>query len=104
MLLAIHLVIIMVFVILGVIFLNGKGAFLIAGYNTASKAEKQKADEKKLCSFMGKLMFILAGCWLVIASSEIFKAMWLLWVGLCLFFVVCIGAVIYMNSGNRFKR
>lgn len=42
MLLAIHLVMIMVFVILGVIFLNGKGAFLIAGYNTASKAEKKK--------------------------------------------------------------
>ena len=104
MLLAIHLVMIMVFVILGVIFLNGKGAFLIAGYNTTSKAEKQKTDEKKLCSFMGKMMFILAGCWLVIASSEIFKAMWLLWVGLCLFFVVCVGAVIYMNSGNRFKR
>ena len=62
----------------GVIFLNGKGAFLIAGYNTTSKAEKQKTDEKKLCSFMGKMMFILAGCWLVIASSEIFKAMWLL--------------------------
>ena len=54
MLLAIHLVMIMVFVILGVIFLNGKGAFLIAGYNTTSKAEKQKTDEKKLCSFMGK--------------------------------------------------
>ncbi len=53
---------------------------------------------------MGKMMFILAGCWLVIASSEIFKAMWLLWVGICLFFVVCVGAVIYMNSGNRFKR
>ena len=104
MLLAIHLVMIMVFVILGVIFLNGKGAFLIAGYNTTSKAGKQKTDEKKLCSFMGKMMFILAGCWLVIASSEIFKAMWLLWVGLCLFFVVCVGAVIYMNSGNRFKR
>lgn len=81
-----------------------KRCFLIAGYNTTSKAEKQKTDEKKLCSFMGKMMFILAGCWLVIASSEIFKAMWLLWVGLCLFFVVCVGAVIYMNSGNRFKR
>ena len=104
MLLAIHLVMITVFVILGIVFLNGKGAFLIAGYNTASKVEKQKIDEKKLCSFMGKMMFILAGCWLVIASSEIFKAMWLLWVGLCLFFVVCVGAVIYMNSGNRFKR
>ena len=41
MLLAIHLVMIMVFVILGIVFLNGKGAFLIAGYNTASKAENQ---------------------------------------------------------------
>ena len=42
MLLAIHLVMIMVFVILGVIFLNGKGAFLIAGYNTPQKPKNKK--------------------------------------------------------------
>jgi len=34
-------------------FLMGKGSFLIAGYNTASKQEKEKYDEKKLCRVMG---------------------------------------------------
>ena len=104
MLLAIHLGMTLMFVILGIFFSKGKGAFLIAGYNTASKAEKQKTDEKKLCKFMGRLMFLLAACWLVIASSEIFKALWLLWVGLCLFFAVCVSGVIYMNTEHRFKR
>ena len=104
MLLAIHLGMTLMFVILGIVFSKGKGAFLIAGYNTASKAEKQKTDEKKLCKFMGRLMFLSAACWLVIASSEIFKALWLLWVGLCLFFAVCVSGVIYMNTGHRFKR
>ena len=42
MLLAIHLGMTLMFVILGIVFSKGKGAFLIAGYNTASKAEKQK--------------------------------------------------------------
>lgn len=104
MLVALHLVVTLIFIVLGIVFMNGKGAFLIAGYNTASNAEKQKINEKKLCKFMGKLMFVLAGCWLVIASSEIFRMMWILWVGLCLFLVVCIGGIIYANTGNRFKR
>lgn len=48
MLLLIHGIIAGVLILLGVLFLNGKGSFLIAGYNTASKAEKEKMDEKKL--------------------------------------------------------
>lgn len=104
MLLVIHCIMILIFILLGVLFLRGKGAFLIAGYNTASKAQKEHTDEGKLCRCMGKLMFALAGCWLVIASSELFQTMLLLWVGLGLFFAVIIGGVIYMNTGNRFQR
>lgn len=37
-----------IFVIMGIIFLFGNGSFLIAGYNTADKKEKEKYDEKKL--------------------------------------------------------
>ena len=51
MLLLIHGIIAGVLILLGVLFLNGKGSFLIAGYNTASKAEKEKMDEKKLCKY-----------------------------------------------------
>ena len=35
------------FLILGIIFLAGKGSSLIAGYNTMSKEQKNKYDEEK---------------------------------------------------------
>ena len=92
------------FLVLGLIFSQGKGAFLIAGYNTASKAEKAKYDEKALCRFMGKLMFALAAAWVPIALSALLDQMWLLWLGLGLFLAVCIGGVVYMNTGHRFEK
>jgi preprotein translocase subunit SecG len=104
MLLVVHLVVVVIFVILGIVFLNGKGSFLIAGYNTASKAKKEKIDEKKLCNYTGKLMFVLAGCFLIIAASDIFCKMWLLWTGLVLFLAAAIGGIVFMNTGNRLKR
>ena len=45
MLLAIFLVITGLFVVLGIIFASGKGAKMIAGYNTATYEEKSKTDE-----------------------------------------------------------
>lgn len=104
MLLAIHCGMILLFLLLGLVFSRGKGAFLIAGYNTASKAERAKYDEKALCCFMGKLMFALAGAWAPIALSALLDRMWLLWLGLGLFLAVCLGGVIYMNTGNRFRK
>ena len=34
------------FIVLGIVFASGKGANLIAGYNTASPEEKANTDEK----------------------------------------------------------
>ena len=45
MLLAVFLVITALFVVLGIIFASGKGANLIAGYNTASREEKAQTNE-----------------------------------------------------------
>ncbi|MEG0365782.1 MAG: DUF3784 domain-containing protein, partial [Coprobacillus sp.] len=36
-----------------ILFLMGKGGFLIAGYNTSSPEQKAMYDEKKLCRVMG---------------------------------------------------
>lgn len=36
-----------------ILFLMGKGSFLIAGYNTSSPEQKAMYDEKKLCRVMG---------------------------------------------------
>lgn len=104
MLLAIHLGIVALFLVLGIVFLKGKGALLIAGYNTASPEEKARIDEKKLCRYMGRMMLALAACWLVLASSEIFQTMVLFWVGFALFFVVIIVGIIFLNTGGRIQR
>jgi len=93
-----------IFLILGILFRKGKGSFLIAGYNTASKAEKEEIDEKKLCRYVGNLMFSFAGCSLVMMASERFGKMWLLWLGLALFLGISIGGVLYINTGNRLKK
>ena len=104
MLLAVFLVITALFVVLGIIFASGKGANLIAGYNTASREEKAQTNEKKLLKAMSVLMFVLAGCFLVSASSELFHIKSLIWIGQALFVVVLIAGLVYLNTGNRFKK
>ena len=102
--LIVFLGVIALFVLLGVVFSKGKGAFLIAGYNTASKVKKEEYDEKALCRCMGKLMFALAGCWVPVAVGAMLDWMWLLWLGLGLYVVVILGGVIYANTGGRFLK
>lgn len=102
--LIVFLSMIVLFLVLGLILSRGKGAFLIAGYNTASKAEKAKYDEKALCRFMGKIMFALAGCQGIMALGILVVGMWLYYVGIGLFLVVVFGTVIYANTGNRFQK
>ena len=53
MLLISHGIIVVVFVILCTVFLTGKGSFLFAGYNTASKAEEEKIYEKLIMQIHG---------------------------------------------------
>lgn len=48
-----------IFALLTMIFLSGHGSGLIAGYNTATKDEKEKYDEKKLCRVMGWGMAVI---------------------------------------------
>lgn len=99
-----HGVVLILFIGMGIIFSCGKGAFLIAGYNTLSTPEKSHFDEKLLCKFMGKLFFSFAGSWLVVALGGVLNIAYLLVSGILLFFISIIGAVVYANTGNRFKK
>ncbi len=54
------IVLILMFLIMGIFFFFGKGSRLIAGYNTASKEEKEKYNEKKLCRAMSVFCFATA--------------------------------------------
>lgn len=103
-LLIFHGIVVGLLFMLGIIFFCRKGAFLIAGYNTLSKEEKSHIDEKLLGRFMGKLMFLLAGCWLVIALGGIFNITFLHVIGIVLFVIFIVSATVYANTGNRFKK
>ncbi len=96
--------VILFFLLIGVLFRKGKGAFLIAGYNTAPAWEKDRYDEKALCRFMGTFMFILAACWAVVAAADLFHSNVLRWAGFALFLAAVTAGVVYANTGNRFKK
>lgn len=49
------LVIACLFLMISILLFNGKGKWLIAGYNTMTKEEQRKYDEKKLCRAVGSL-------------------------------------------------
>ena len=104
MLLAVFLIITALFVVLGIIFATGKGANLIAGYNTASNKEKANTDEKKLLKAMAVFMFVLAGCFFVSALSQMFNVGSLIWIGQALFVAALIIGLIYLNTGDRFRK
>lgn len=99
-----YLMIVIFMAILGSVFLCGKGAMLIAGYNTSSAEERAEMDEKQLFRFMGKFCFAMAGGWLIAAVGVWLKQDSLHIGGIALFCVVIIAGVIYANTGNRFKK
>ena len=46
--------------IIGILLYGGKAGFLLAGYNTMSREEKAKWDEKRLLRFSGKCIIVLS--------------------------------------------
>ncbi|EJO5347424.1 DUF3784 domain-containing protein [Clostridium botulinum] len=96
--------VIALFVLLGIILSMGKGFFLIAGFNTMSKEEKEKYDVVSLCKFMGKVMFIIAFCVILFLLSDIYEIKAIFYVGLILFFITVIFTLIYTSTGDRFKK
>ncbi|WP_164669347.1 DUF3784 domain-containing protein [Virgibacillus doumboii] len=98
------LIIIALFVVFGIFLLNGKGSFLIAGFNTLPKEEKAKYDVEALCKFMGKMMFILSFAMVFWVLSEAFEIGWLFTVGMILFIAIVVFILVYVNTGNRFKK
>jgi hypothetical protein len=97
----------LIFVILGFVLRTGKGNFLLAGYNTSSKEEKEKYDEVALGKFMGNLLIIIAAIVLTTAVSEIYNVALFNFIVIAapiLIVVLVFGTIIYANTGNRFKK
>ena len=99
----IKILIVCLFVFIGIMLSLGKWSFLIAGYNTMSKEEKEGYDTIALCKFMGKLMFIIAFCIVLFILSDVLMMKILFDIGNILLIGSIIFTFIYSNTGNRFK-
>lgn len=88
-------ILVFVFALLSIVFLMGKGGFLIAGYNTASEEEKAQYDEKKLCRVMGIGMTVITIS-LIIASLYDEKAAVIMIGG------IVVGMIIILMGTNIF--
>lgn len=91
-------------IIAALFLLNGKGAFLIAGYNTLSKARKAKYDEKILCRAVAWLLLALAFCLVILQIGTCFNLSWLVSLAIVLMLIITVGFVIYSNTGKRFLK
>lgn len=97
------IVIIILFIVLGVILINGKGSFFIAGYNAKSEEELKEYDTVALCKFMGKIMFALSFSMLLFLLSDLYELNWLVIFSFGLFVSIVIFQLIYTKNWNRFK-
>lgn len=84
-----------------------KVTWLISGYNTASKEEKEKYDIEKLCRYMGDYLFILAALFLMMSFLPMLYPEYeemILWIMGGMIAVVAIGGIVFLSTGNRVKK
>ena len=89
-------------VIISIILMTGRGSFLIAGYNTMSKAKKARYDAVALCKFVGKITLPI-GLLLPLLLIEGIRD-WYAWVYTVIIVLLSIFAIVYANTGGRFRR
>ena len=96
-------IVFVIFLIMSIVLLSGRGSFLIAGYNTSSKKEKEKYDSRALSKFTGKILLIITLS-VPMALGDMFGMPWLTILFVVIVTVVTLFAVIYLHTGNRFKK
>jgi hypothetical protein len=84
--------------------LNGKGAFLIVGYNTMPAKEQARLDEKALCRSVGWLLIAVSACTAFVPVGLASGMLWVTYVGIALIFAITVGYLVYANTGNRFHK
>lgn len=99
----INLLLVIPFLIMAYFLSQGKGAFLIAGYNTMPKEEKAKYDELALCKFMSKILYGISFSLVLLSLSEWLEMPLLMWIGIAFMIGLIVFTLVYSNTGNRFR-
>lgn len=87
-----------IFAVVSIVLLSGHGSWFISGYNTASKEEKKKYDEKKLCRTMGIGRSIIAILILIMCLFENFLPAFFVYIALVIIIVDVVVIIILENT------
>lgn len=94
-------IVFVIFAVLSIVLLSGHGSWVISGYNTASKEEKEKYDEKKLCRTMGIGMSIIAILALIMGVLENILSAFFVYIALG---IILIDVAVIIILGNTLCR
>jgi len=100
----ISLILICLLSIWGVCLLNGKGSFLIAGYNAKSDQELEAYDTVAVCKFMAKVAFSLSFSLVFFLLSSVFHVKILMYIGALLMFGIILFQFVYTYKWKRFLK
>ncbi|MDR2204131.1 MAG: DUF3784 domain-containing protein [Nitrososphaerota archaeon] len=95
--------IIVLFLVMAAFLLKGKGSFLIAGYNTMSKTEQAKYDEKALCRLTGILLLVFSFIMILWLIGAYYDIVGLFYCGIILMFASLLSFGIYANTSRRIR-
>lgn len=90
----------LVFAVMGILILVGKGDNLIAGYNTTSREEREQIDIKRLRGLIGGLLIVLAPLMILLLGNETMASAGSFG---AIVFVLCIVVVILANTWAKKK-
>ncbi len=91
-------------VALAIVMFCGRGASLVAGYNTASPAKRAQIDEKKMLRYVGVILLAVAAGLVTAGVGALIESHVLHYVGIGLLVVPPVVGVIVMNTGDRLKK
>jgi small neutral amino acid transporter SnatA (MarC family) len=97
----VSIVLAILFLVLAIVLLMGKGDMLIAGYNTASEEERAKVDIKRLRIVMAILMVITAAFCAILPLIGDNKDSLL--VATAIFIAITVVGVIFANTWTKKK-
>ena len=89
---------------LGIIFLTGRGLFLINGYNSLPPRDKEKWNEKALSRAMAALCFVLAISNVIINISDFYSMYELSNILYRVLSFLTLGVIFFIFTSSRFKK
>lgn len=92
------------FAFMGMLIRIGKADSLMTGFVRDFKKKMQTYDLERLRAFVAKMLYLCAGCFLIMYVGEMISQKMVTWLGIILFFGVMVYSARYTEEKDNFKK